>query len=258
MIIIKIGLKFCLIYNKNMQKELIKTRFKKSIKTYNDNAIVQKKMAINLVKYLGKNKYNSIVELGCGTGFIAEELTKNFNFSNYYAIDLVEDCKKYLSNISKDINFICDDIEKVNLSEYNPDLIISNAALQWIENLPEFIEKLMTNLNPKGQIAFTIFGEENYKELDKIIPNKIKYYSLENLKNIFKNYKIFTLKEEKNILKFNTPKEVLYHIKYTGVNAINSVSWTISDLKIFEKKYNEICDKNITLTYHSIYVVLED
>jgi len=240
-----------------MQKELIKSRFKKSLKTYNENAVVQKIMAKNLVKFLGKNLYKNIVELGCGTGFLTEEIVKNKDYFNYYAIDIVGDCGGYISKISEDINFICNDIERVKISEFCPDLVVSNAALQWSDDLFGFVDGVMGQISENGVFGFTIFGEENFKELDKIIDKKMEYFSLNFIKNKLKKYGKLTLKEEKIKLKFNSPKEVLYHIKNTGVNGVSRVSWTKKDLENFEKKYNEICGENITLTYHPIYVILE-
>ncbi len=59
-------------------------------------------------------------------------------FKNYTAIDIVEDCSKYIEKINPNINFIQADIENFTL-EFTPDLIISNASLQWVENFEEII-----------------------------------------------------------------------------------------------------------------------
>lgn len=239
-----------------MQKDLIKTRFKKSIKTYNDNASVQKKMAKTLSEIIGNGKFDNILELGCGTGFLTEETVKNREYKNYYAVDFVEDCKGYLSDISTDIKFICDDLENIDISKYKPNLVISNAAIQWLDDVPAFINKVMSEMEPEGTFAFTIFGKDNFKELGEISPQylPLKYYSVEEIKNILKNYPKKVIKEEKIKLKFNSPKDVLHHIKDTGVNGVKKVHWTKTDLINFEKIYTEIYGKNITLTYHPIYI----
>ena len=53
-----------------MSKFLVKERFRKCLKTYDDNAIVQKIMAQNLVSELEQKKYNKVLEIGCGTGIL--------------------------------------------------------------------------------------------------------------------------------------------------------------------------------------------
>ena len=40
-----------------LNKKIIKNNFKKSLKTYDENAIVQKKMAIELIALLNKNYF---------------------------------------------------------------------------------------------------------------------------------------------------------------------------------------------------------
>lgn len=239
-----------------MQKDLIKTRFKKSIKTYNDNAFVQKRMAKTLADTIGEGHYDNVLELGCGTGFLTDEIIKQIVYKNYYAVDFVEDCGKYISDISKDIHFICEDLENLEISKYKPNLVVSNAAIQWVEDIPEFINKIMSGIEPDGVFAFTIFGKNNFHELGEISSEYIplRYYSVDELETILKKYPNKTIKEETVKLKFNTPNEVLHHIKNTGVNGIRKVHWTKSDLINFEKKYAENCGEDITLTYHPIYI----
>ena len=50
-----------------MNKDLIKKRFAKNLRTYNENAKIQKIMAENLIKYLDKKDFSNILEVGCGT-----------------------------------------------------------------------------------------------------------------------------------------------------------------------------------------------
>ena len=63
--------------------KLIKKQFEKSFNSYNQNAIVQRLMAEKLVKNLSliKADFNSILELGCGTGILTKEIVKAIKFS---------------------------------------------------------------------------------------------------------------------------------------------------------------------------------
>ena len=242
-----------LTYNDNMQKDLIKSRFKKSLKTYETNAVVQRQMATHLAGLIDMNFCDSILELGCGTGFLTKEVIKNIDFNSYYAVDIVEDCKNYIGNISEKIQFICEDIEGLDI-DIKPNLIISNASFQWIENFPEYADKINRILPDGGSFVFSLFGEDNYKEITNILPNKLNYLSPDKIKDIFKIDKICHVQEERIVLNFDSPIDVLYHMKYTGVNALKQVKWTKHDLAEFEKQYKEVCGEKITLTYHPIYV----
>ena len=63
-----------------MNKDLIKKRFSKNLKTYNENAKVQKRMAEKLIQLCKKNNYKKILEIGCGTGFLTECICAKLKF----------------------------------------------------------------------------------------------------------------------------------------------------------------------------------
>ncbi|MCR5266316.1 MAG: malonyl-ACP O-methyltransferase BioC [Cyanobacteria bacterium RUI128] len=238
-----------------MEKELIKKRFAKSLPTYKESAVVQEIMAENLVNMLPENDYDNILELGSGCGLLTKKIADNIRFKKYYAVDMVRECEKYIRKISTDIDFIQADIEDFIPSE-TVDLILSNASLQWLDDLENFIQKMKNHLNKNGIFGFTVFGKDNYKELKTILKSNLKYYSIDEVEKICSGYEVLNISEDKNILDFETPKDVLYHIRNTGVNALSQTHWTKRDLKQFIEDYNRVCDNKITLTYHPIYVVL--
>ena len=234
-----------------IDKALVKKRFSRKLKTYKDNSVVQNKMADKLVEMI-RFQPKKILELGCGSGLLTEKLIKKFNTTTYDAIDIVEDCEKYIKEISSNINFYHSDIETFNFQN-KYDLIISNAVFQWVEDLPLFIEGLKKCLNPNGILLFSTFGTDNLLEISKLTGAGLKYKTVQELNSLLKPQEIF---EDRIELEFDTPKDVLKHLKYTGVNAISNNHWTKSDLKEFENGYKTICANGIKLTYNPIYVMI--
>lgn len=236
-----------------MNKDLIEKRFTKGLETYNQNASVQKKMAEHLITMLQSNEYDNILELGCGTGLLTEIAINKLNYKQYTAIDIA-DCKKYMDNFSSDINFIKQDMEKyIQNNSQKYDLIISNASLQWVDNLQEFTSKLILSLNEGGILLFSTFGKENFREINFALNKTLNYYSTSQLKEMLSIYNA-DIEEEIRILAFKTPYEILKHISSTGVNALEQTFWTKSDLKNFEQIYYNICSNSPTLTYNPIYI----
>lgn len=233
-----------------MNKDLIQARFSKALSDYNENARIQKKMAEHLAGLLSRKSYKNILEIGCGTGFLTELLNKTIKFESYTAIDIVEDCRSYINHINPNINFIQADIENFS-PEFAPDLIISNASLQWTENFEKTVKKLKNCLNKDGELIFSTFGTENFKEISLITGTSLNYYSLKALEELFPDSYICP---EIHIMAFETPKDVLKHLQLTGVNAVESKSWTKKDLLKFENAYRNLCSKRPTLTYNPIYI----
>lgn len=237
-----------------MNKDLIQARFSKSLSSYNENARIQKKMAKKLMSFLSSKKYNNILEIGCGTGFLTELLNNNLEFENYTAIDIVEECKNYIEQINSDINFVHADIETYVL-QTAPDLIISNASLQWVNNFETIINKLKNNLSENGELIFSTFGTENFKEISFLTGTALSYYSTKELEEMFP---LSLIEPEIHIMAFENPKDVLKHLQLTGVNALQTKSWTKKDLTRFENGYRNLCSKRPTLTYNPIYIKIQN
>ncbi len=240
-----------------MNKELIQKRFEKNLCTYNDNAKIQKKMAEHLVSLLPSKNFNNILEIGCGSGLLTELILEKVSFEKYAANDIVKSCEKYIKNLSPNIEFLCGDIENIieqTTDKY--DLIVSNAVFQWIDDLESFIRRLFLRLNPNGIILFSTFGAENFREIYYVLGKSLPYKTAREYEQMFSDIP-HKIEEEAHVLAFKTPKDVLKHIKSTGVNALNEAYWTRADLSSFEKGYNNFCSCHPTLTYNPIYIKLE-
>ena len=229
-----------------MMENLVITRFKKSLATYEDNAPIQKQMAKNLISMIDSNKpYESILEIGCGSGFLTKECTNQLKYVKYTANDIIKECEKYILKYDSNIKFLYGDFQNLNLQE-EYDLIVSNAVFQWFKSPDKILNKLSRHLSSKGVIAITSFGEKNFYELKEIFNIEIEYPKFKNI-----------IKDETIEVEFKTLKELLTHIKLTGVNAIKNYTLTKGKLKELENKYIERYGK-IKLTYNPIYIVIEN
>lgn len=238
-----------------INKELMRDRFAKNLDSYNDNAKVQKRMAEKLITMVKNKAPQKILEIGCGTGFLTKLINNNLTYNQSVAIDIVADCESYIKNIDPNITFINDDIEKfIQTNTEKFDLIISNASLQWVDNFESTIKTLKTFLNQNGELIFSTFGKENFREIYHILGTSLNYYSLTELNEMFPSSEI---EPEIHILAFEDAKAVLKHLQATGVNGIENKSWTKGDLEKFEKAYRSLCVKRPMLTYNPIYIKID-
>ena len=238
--------------------KLIKTQFKKSLDTYNQNALVQKIMAEKLIEELTKIKkdFTNILELGSGAGLLTKELVKKINFQTYSANDLVEKSKNFVNDIIPNMTFYCGNAQKIKPSK-KMDLIISNAMFQWFNDLDKISLIYKNILNSDGILAFSTFSKENFKEIKNLTGLSLEYKSLDEITKIFeKNYKILHSEEFTYKMNFSNPLELLAHMKNTGVNSLTAKHWTFKEVKEFCDNYKNTYPE-ITLTYSPIIFICQ-
>ena len=245
-----------------INKNLVKFRFQKSVKTYDDSAIIQKEMAHSLIdKILANcgNSFDKVFEFGAGTGFLSKNMLNKIGFKEYYANDIIEESEFCIKNIINNVNFVAGDIEKIELNQ-KFDLVVANAVMQWITDIDELLIKIRKNLNDSGYFAFTTFGEQNYKEIKETTGVYLNYLKSETLKEkCSRNFEILCFDENIQTLCFDSPLEVLKHIKYSGTNDIKTLNWTTKKLKDFDIYYRKSFGINdrVTLTYNPVYMILK-
>ncbi len=242
-------------------KDLVKLRFEHSFPTYDSHAVVQKEMAKKLSDYIlnfcGEN-YKNVLEIGCGTGFLTRHIMEDMKIKKLLINDISPEVIGYIEKIAPYCNYLIGDMEHI-IFENKFNIITSNAAFQWAEDLESMIKRFYNVLKPDGVLAFTTFGERNFEQMTKISDRKLMYKPLDELSEMFNGFEVKVIQEEIHQIEFKTPIDVLRHIKNIGANAIAAEFWTKGALKDFEGKYREFftTDKGVSLTYHPIYVVLQ-
>jgi ubiquinone/menaquinone biosynthesis C-methylase UbiE len=158
-----------------------------------------------IIKNIKKN--SSILELGCGNGFILKKILKKKKIKNYLGTDfvkeLINNCKSKFN--FKNVKFQTLDMTSINKSTFSEkyDYIITKRAIQnilshklqlkIIDNAGYFLKKngLMILVESSATSQKNINDLRNKYKLSKIIPpfhnlffddNKIKKYNFENVK----------------------------------------------------------------------------
>ncbi|MDD3238328.1 MAG: malonyl-ACP O-methyltransferase BioC [Candidatus Gastranaerophilales bacterium] len=237
-------------------KDLIKNSFSKNFKSYDKNALVQKLMADELAELLSDKEISSVFEIGMGTGFLTKKINEKFCLKSYTANDIAG-CECFLQKINPSFDFLQGDIEALNLTG-SYDAVVSNAVLQWMCDFDGLFAKIKRCLNDKGVFAFSTFGLKNYQEVKTAGGNVLEYKSMSELEALLQKYfKVEIIYEREKVLYFPTVKDVLKHIKKTGVNATSESPMSISELKKFQNQYAKLNSTPLgfSLTYNPVYVL---
>lgn len=241
-------------------KELIRKRFEASFSRYHRLALVQRDICTELGELAAglcdPGSVSRAMEIGVGTGFLTSHLARLFPDAKWYLNDISESSRDFLSdNAPLNSKFICGDAENMEFPR-NLDLIASASTVQWFDDMPGFASRAAAATNPGGWLVLSTFGPDNFREIRETTGEGLDYYTLAELCGILEaaGYEIASGVEYTRTLCFDTPIDVLRHIKATGVNSLVSTHWGPRQLDAFDEKYRAAysTDGGVALTYHPI------
>jgi malonyl-CoA O-methyltransferase len=190
---------------------------------YSEAGFLQDLIAKNLVQNIStKNK--SVLDLGCGTGFVLKNIDPNFR--KFWGVDLsLEMLSKHPKK--QNVKTILLDFDEVHcFADF--DIIVSSSALQWSKNLKSIFAKLE---ELKGEVHLAIFTNNTFKELHSELEIVSPILSMQEILDFANGY-FFNV--ERGVLEFENQKEILEYIKNSGVSGgLNKVK--IKKLKKFLK-----------------------
>lgn len=246
-----------------IDKKEIKCRFKRSVETYNDNAHVQKIIVgrlKNIVDTYVTGTPEKILEIGCGTGLLTNALKDNLSYRELYINDLVKEMcvRTAIANHIPSSHCLVGDIEELLLPGLF-DLVASSSTFQWFVHPAATFRKLAVALSPEALLIFSTFGPYNLNEIRETAGGGLKYASQSEMYRLLEPYfEVLAFQEEHHKLEFDSPLDVLQHLKRTGVNASGaSEIWTKGKIQQFADQYRTLFCVNgkYTLTYHPLYFV---
>ena len=228
-----------------MNKEKVLFNFNRSAKTYDAVAHVQKESAGHLASMVkdhfvlnNTSGVPQILDVGAGTGFVAEALYKEYPHAHFTLNDIAP---AMLAGAQKKLGYIpslslnSDDAEIARFPGSPYDLIASNLALQWFENWQQGLLNLSSQT---GCLAFSTLMDGTFEEWKKAYddlglpfssPPYPSYKILHDFVHALKYGDIVT--DQKTFtLSFVTPKEFLRYIKNLGANTPYSI-YPLSNLK---------------------------
>lgn len=241
----------------SINKQTVADRFKRSANTYHKEATVQRQIARHLCKLVCPYIFRpvSVLEIGCGTGFLTEEIMKNIPLTSALLNDINPEMKSFIHRfLSEKCRFVACDAEKQSFSK-TFDLITSSSVIQWFNNIEKFICNTPNILSDNGIIALSSFGKENMKEIKNITGISLPYPDIRP--HIESNFQILQYEEQIIKINFDSPADVLKHIKNTGVNGVQETRWGLKQLNEFKTEYikHYQTETGVGLTYHPIYII---
>lgn len=261
-------------------KQQIAANFSRSARDYEKHAVLQRQLADELFHQL--TAYNlsrqrrdpeslehimesgqlaAILDIGCGTGYLAFKLAKHFPGAQVLGIDIAPGMVEVAKNRyrAKNLVFEIADGEKLKLPP-SFDLIVSNASLQWMK--AETVFKNARKLLPAdGRFIFNTFGPRTLIEMRNCGFRVNDFPAIDEIKkSLDSKFKILSLGSRKIKQKFKSVKELVYHLKELGAQATDNRSRenqsSLSSLKRYKSLYGEKGAVPATFEIISAHVII--
>lgn len=243
-------------------KQRVAQSFARHFREYDANAHVQGRVALILSQALRTRAVpfapQRALEIGVGTGMLTRYLTELYPNAQWWFNDISPEALPYIPQ-SPGAVFLQGDAEEIALPQ-NLDLIASSSAVQWMDDIPQFIARLAQVLNPGGFLAIGAFAERNLYQIRQITGTTLSSPRFENWKNFLRasGLQVVYAHDWEQTLLFPDMHALLGHLHSTGVNAASPSLTARGKLLAFCESYRahfaDLSGK-LPLTYHPIILL---
>jgi malonyl-CoA O-methyltransferase len=164
----------------------VRRAFARAVATYDAAAALQREVSARMAARLDVVKIAPalILDAGCGTGEAIGELSLRYPGARVVALDLALPMAAAararvrrgrsllrrllpaaLSGTAHAPWFLCGDMNALPLRGVAVDLVWSNLALQWVNDVPRVFAEMRRVLKVGGLITFTTFGPDTLREI---------------------------------------------------------------------------------------------
>ena len=187
------------------------------------------------MKQLPSAKIKDILEIGCGTGSLTEEIASKLSPDRLVAIDIssgmLSMAVKRIGRRCGKIHLVCSDGENIALRPGTRfDLLVSASTMQWFKDLGSSVHLLCHEyLEENGLLVAAFFGKNTLKELSLAISDAFADREVLLPPELFPEFSslfgmfgcLFThleIRRKVIVKEYQGLLQLLRHLKMTGVS----------------------------------------
>ncbi len=247
-----------------LEKQRIRYCFNRAKHTYDQHCQTQSKVGETLINCLQqyKKNFNHILDLGCGTGLVTQNLAAALQYKEFMAIDIAEHLLKIADVRLRNwgVKVCLADFDRTPCGENKFDLVFSNMALQWSLNIENSLQEINRIMQPNGYLICSLPIKGTFQEMKNRLYQLSgeeyfnDFFDLHELSDKITNagYALLEQKVDCHATNFSSFFEMLYSIKHVGANYKKQ---KINGIKLQRKFLTQIEQKNIALTYKIALII---
>jgi len=159
-----------------IDKKQVRRAFSRAASGYDAAAVLQREVCSRMLEKLDyiKLKPARLLDAGSGTGWGTRQLGERYPTADIIALDSAMGMLQVARGTagwwqklfaSKRENFLCADVEALPIASHSVEMVWSNLALQWCNDLPATLGELNRVISTEGLLMFSTFGPDTLQEL---------------------------------------------------------------------------------------------
>jgi malonyl-CoA O-methyltransferase len=153
-----------------LNRDAIRTSFERASASYEATAVLQARVATELLNRLEPFNFKPavVVDLGAGTGRLTGELKRHYGRALVVAVDLALGMlheARHHQRLFRRFERVCADAMRLPFATASVDVLVSNLMLQWCQPPDTVFAEIRRVLKPSGFLAFSTFGPDTLREL---------------------------------------------------------------------------------------------
>src|SRR5574340_480771 len=159
-----------------IDKKQVRHSFSRAAADYETAAVLQREVCTRMLERLDYVRLQParVLDAGSGTGWGARQLAQRYPSAQIIELDIAigmlqaargrSGWWQKLFGGAKELQ-LCADVEALPLAANSIEMVWSNLAVQWCNDLPGAFAEMHRVLKPEGLLMFSTFGPDTLKEL---------------------------------------------------------------------------------------------
>ena len=244
-----------------IDKELVKARFSASQTTYDAEASAQNAIARRLYEFFenasgSRDVAGTVIEIGSGHGALTRLYANRHSCGPIHLWDIAD--LPAVADLSPDARFKCCDAEIMikKAPTASAKYIFSASTVQWLNSPAAFFRECERVLVPGGWLVISTFAHGNLPEVESVVGPMLTLPTLKGWMSMIPvDMVLFAASEDRMTLTFDSPRDVLLHLKNTGVTGVTSMTSPVVAARRLLESYPALMDGTCPLTYRPVFIV---